>query len=48
MGSVSLSSPGDYDFVPMVQALKDVKFKGWISLEVFQFEPSPEQIARDS
>ncbi len=39
---------GDYNFVPVLQALKDVRFKGWISLEVFKFKPGPEQIARDS
>ena len=39
---------GSYDFVPVLQALKDVKFKHWVSLEVFKFKPSPEQIARDS
>ena len=39
---------GTYDFVPVLQALKDVKFQHWVSLEVFKFKPSPEQIARDS
>jgi len=39
---------GSYDFVPVLQALKDVKFQHWVSLEVFQFKPSPEQVASDS
>ena len=39
---------GDYDFIPVLQALKDVKFEHWVSLEVFKFKPSPEVVARDS
>ena len=39
---------GDYDFIPVLQALKDARFKHWISLEVFRFKPSPEVVARDS
>lgn len=39
---------GSYDFLPVLRALKSVKFKHWVSLEVFKFKPSPEVIARDS
>jgi len=39
---------GSYDFVPVLQALKDVKFQHWVSLEVFKFKPSPEEVARVS
>ena len=39
---------GDYDFRPILQALKDVEYPGWVSLEVFHFDHGPEDIARDS
>ena len=39
---------GDYDFKPVLQALKDLAYPGWVSLEVFHFEHGPENIARDS
>ena len=41
-------STGDYDFRPILQALKDLAYPGWVSLEVFHFEHGPENIARDS
>lgn len=39
---------GDYDFRPVLQALKDLAYPGWVSLEVFHFDHGPENIARDS
>lgn len=39
---------GNYDFKPVLQALKDLAYPGWVSLEVFHFEHGPEKIARDS
>ena len=39
---------GDYDFVPMFRALDRINYQGWISLEVFDFETSPDKIANDS
>jgi D-psicose/D-tagatose/L-ribulose 3-epimerase len=39
---------GSYDFGLLLRALRSVSYDGWISLEVFQFKPSGEQIARDS
>ena len=39
---------GSYDFSVPLQALKDIGYQGWLSLEVFKFEPSGEEIARVS
>ncbi|MFK5924698.1 MAG: sugar phosphate isomerase/epimerase family protein [Verrucomicrobiota bacterium] len=39
---------GDLDFVPILQALRDIDYKGWISLEVFNYKPGPERLAKES
>lgn len=39
---------GQTDFVPIFQALKDVNYNGWVSVEVFDYTPDAETIARDS
>lgn len=39
---------GNTDFVPIFRALKDINYKGWISVEVFDYTPNPVTIARES
>lgn len=46
----NLNGPGfgDVDFAPIFAALKEIQFGGYVSVEVFNFEPGPETIARKS
>jgi len=39
---------GSIDFVPILQTLQDVGYTGWVSVEVFDYEPGVEALARDS
>ncbi len=39
---------GEVDFVPILQALGEVDYRGWISVEVFDYAPGIERLARDS
>lgn len=38
---------GDTDFMPIMKALKDVQYPGYVSIEVFDYTPDPETIARE-
>lgn len=43
----NLNGPGwgDVDFAPIFEALKEINYDGYVSVEVFKFEPGPEAIA---
>lgn len=46
----NLNGPGwgDVEFGPIFEALKDIGYDGYVSVEVFKFEPGPEAIATKS
>jgi len=39
---------GNVDFAPILNALQEVNYKGWVSVEVFDYEPGAERLATES
>jgi len=39
---------GDYDFKPVLATLRRLNYRGWVSLEAFDFTPGAEKLAQDS
>jgi D-psicose/D-tagatose/L-ribulose 3-epimerase len=39
---------GDYDFAPVLTTLARLRYRGWISLEAFDFTPGAERLAAES
>ncbi|TWU30397.1 sugar phosphate isomerase/epimerase family protein [Bythopirellula polymerisocia] len=39
---------GDVEYGPIFEALRDINYAGWVSLEAFKYEPSPQEIAKQS
>jgi sugar phosphate isomerase/epimerase len=39
---------GDLDFVPIFQTLAEIDYRGWVSVEVFDYQPGVEALASES
>jgi sugar phosphate isomerase/epimerase len=39
---------GELDFVPIFEALGQIDYRGWVSVEVFDYAPGVEALARES
>ena len=39
---------GEVDFVPILEALGQIDYRGWVSVEVFDYSPGAERLAKES
>lgn len=39
---------GELDFLPILETLGEIDYRGWVSVEVFDYSPGPERLARES
>ncbi len=39
---------GKLDFVPIMKALAEINYRGWVSVEPTDYTPGPERLARES
>ena len=39
---------GDVDFKPIFKTLHEIRYAGWVSVEVFDYSPGPERLAMES